>query len=101
MAILLRLLDRSCAQLCSTPILATILWELCFVLLMKVLQNFLSFSYWSFIAQLKVGGERYGFSKVTLQMVIWEKKEITTFENIIRSFYIVIDIVKKLQSLVS
>jgi len=54
-----------------------------------------------FIAQLEVGGERYGFSKVDLQTVIWGKKVIMTFGNIIRSFYIIMDIAKKLQSLVN
>ena len=53
------------------------------------------------IAQLEVGDGRYAFSKVDLQTVIWGKKEIMTFGNIIRSFYIIMDIVKKLQSLVN
>jgi len=47
-----------------------VLWELSFVLWMKVLQDFLIFSYWGFIAQLEVGGEGFEFSKVGFQMVI-------------------------------
>jgi len=103
MTILLRLrrIDWSCTQLCSSSILGTLLWELCFALSIKVLQDFLSFSYWGFIAQLEVRDERHGFSKVDLQTVIWGKKEIMTFGNIIRSFYIIMDIAKKLEILVS
>jgi len=46
-------------------------------------------------------GEKYGFSKVDFQTMIWRKKEIMTFGNIIRSFYAIMAIAKKLQSLVS
>ena len=59
------------------------------------------FSYWGFISQFEVESERYGFSKVDHQTVIWQKKEIVTFENIIRSFYIIMSIARKLQGLVS
>ena len=52
----------------------------------------MSFSYWGFISRLKVGSERYGFSKVDNQTVLWRKKEIMTFGNIIRSFYIIMSI---------
>jgi len=103
MAILLGLcrINYSCAQLCSSPILGTLRWELYFVLWMRLLRVFLIFSYWGFIAWLELGGERYRFSKVGLQTVIWRKKENMTFGNTIRSFYIIMDIAKKLQSLVS
>ena len=42
---------------------------------MKVLREFVIFSYWGFIARLEVGGERHGFSKVDLQMVINMRSE--------------------------
>ena len=57
--------------------------------------------YWNFIAQLEVGSERYEFSKVDHQSVIWRKKEITTFGFVIRSFYLIMGIAKQLPSLVS
>jgi len=46
-------------------------------------------------------GERYGLSKVELQTIIWGKKEIVIFGNIIRGFDIIMDVPKKLPSLVS
>jgi len=52
---------------------------------------------WDFISQLEVESERYGFSKVEYQTVLWRKKEIMTFENIIR--YIIMSTVRKLQGL--
>ena len=68
---------------------------------MKVLWDFLNVSYWVFIAQLEVRGKGYGFSKVHLQTVIFGKKEIMAFGNILRNFYLIMDITKKLQNLVS
>jgi len=35
--------------------------------------DFVIFSYWGFIAQLEVGGERYGFSKIDLQTIIYQE----------------------------
>ena len=40
------------------------LWQLCFALWTKVLQDFFNFAYWDFRAQLEIGDERYEFSKV-------------------------------------
>jgi len=54
-----------------------------------------------YISKFEVGSERYEFSKVDHQTVIWRKKEIVTFENIIRNFYIIMHITRKLQGLVS
>ena len=51
------------------------------------------------MAQLEVGGERYGFSKVDLQTVIWGKEEIMAFGNIFRNLYKITDIARKLQIL--
>ena len=50
---------------------------------------------------MEVRDERYEFSKVDLQTVIRGKKEIMAFGNTIKSLYIIMDIAKKLQSLVS
>jgi len=69
--------------------------------LIKVLVDIMRFSYWGCISQLEVGSERYGFSKVDHQTVIWRKKEIVAFGKIIRSFYIIMSIARKLQGLVS
>jgi len=100
MASLLRLcwIDRSCVKLCSSLILRSLLWELCFALWMNMLRDFLSFSYWGFMAQLEVRGEWYEFSKVDPQTMIWGKKEIVTFGNIIRSLYIIMNIAQVLVS---
>ena len=68
----LRRLNRNCARLCSTLILGTLLCESCFVSWMKVLVDIMSFTYWSFISQLELGSERYRFSKVDHQMVVYE-----------------------------
>ena len=51
---------------------------------------------------MEVESERYGFSKIDHQSVIWRKKEITTFGFIfIRSFYLIMGIAKQLPILVN
>ena len=50
---------------------------------------------------MEVGSERYGFSNADHQLVTWVNTEIVTFENIIRSFHIIMSIARKLQGLVS
>ena len=55
----------------------------------------MKFSYWGFISHLEVGSERYGFSNADHQTVTWVNAEIVTFENIFRSFYIIMDITRK------
>ena len=61
----------------------------------------MKFSYWGFISHLEVGSERYGFSNADHLSVTWVNAEIETFENIFRSFYIIMGIARKLQSVVS
>ena len=97
----LRSLHQSCAWLCSSPILGALLCESCFVSAMKVLEDFVIFSYWGCISQLEVRSERYGFSKVDHQLIMWRKKEIMTFGFIIGSFYLFMGIAKQLPTLVS
>ena len=97
----LRKLIRNCACLCSTLILGTLLYESWFVSWMKVLVDIMSFSYWGFISHLEFGSERYGFSNANHQSVTWVNAEIETFENIFRSFYIIMGITRKLQSVLS
>ena len=103
MVILLRLhrLDWSCAGLCSSPILGTLLCESYFVSWINILVDIMSFSYWGSTSYLEVGSESYGFSNVNHQTVIWVNTEIVIFGNIFRSFYVIMGIVRKLQSVVS
>jgi len=72
MAVLLKLrkLHWNSAQLCLNSIIGTVLWELCFVLWMKVLRDFLRFLYWGFRSPLEAKGESYEFSKEDLESVI-------------------------------
>jgi len=67
----------------------------------KVFVDIMSFSYWGFKSYLEVRSERYGFSNADHQTVTWVNTEIVTFGNIFRSFYIIMGIVRKLQSVVS
>ena len=81
--------DWNCARLCSTLILGTSLWESYLVSWIKFLVDIMSFSYWSFISQLEVRSEIYGFSKIDHQMVLYEERN-QYFKNqieVIWAFY--------------
>ena len=103
MVILLRLrrLNWNFARLYSTLIFGSSLCESCIVSQIKVLVDIMSFSYWSFPSCLEIRSERYGFSNADHQTVTWVNTEIVRFGNIFRSFYIIVGIARKLQSVVS
>jgi len=61
----------------------------------------MSFSCWGFTSYLEIGSEWYGFSNANHQIVTWMNTEIVTFGNIFRSFYIIMGIARKLQSVLS